>query len=155
MSLILVTSGSVVPLLHVTFCFTKVSEYLGTPSKPPKSRLLSSFCVSNYADAVADAVADPDGWLWGCRTPSFLVRVAHFFKMVLVLSEADESEYVISNVELFEFQSNWPENTRHVNEPFTSFIPEEQKRQKKCTPACRFCAGSISVNSMISALFKR
>ena len=47
--------------------------------------------------------------------------------MVLVLSESDESEYVISNVvvkqrsclELFEFQSKWPEHTRHVNELFT------------------------------------
>ena len=34
----------------------------------------------------------------GVSIPSFLVGVAPFFKMVLVLSEADESESVISNV---------------------------------------------------------
>ena len=34
----------------------------------------------------------------GVSIPSFLVGVAYFFEMVLVLSEADESEYVISNV---------------------------------------------------------
>ena len=70
--------------------------------------------------------------------------------MVLVLSEADESEYVISNVLSnvlvlnYEFQSKWPEHTRHVNEPFAR-------------PAYRFCAfaaGSRSVNSMISAFLK-
>ena len=73
------------------------------------------------------SVADPDGGLWGLQ-PLFSSGSGTFLiEMVLVLSESDESEYVISNVvakqrsclELFEFQSKWPEHTRQVNEPFT------------------------------------
>ena len=45
----------------------------------------------------------------GSLNPSFLVGVASFFEMVLVLSEADESEYVISKrskqCSCLEFQS--------------------------------------------------
>ena len=62
-----------------------------------------------------DPEADPGCGYGGLnrRNPSFLVGVAPFLiEMVLVLSEYDESEYVISNVlgnvlvELFEFQSS-------------------------------------------------
>ena len=44
------------------------------------------------------SVADPDGGLWGLQ-PLFSSGSGTFLiKMVLVLSESDESEYVISNV---------------------------------------------------------
>ena len=86
------------------------------------------------------------GGCGGCK-PSFLVGVAPF--LVLVISESDESEYVISNV---------LGNVLVLN--YLSFKVDGRNILVTCdqiasSAQSSFAAGSRSMNSMISALFKR
>ena len=98
--------------------------------------------------------ADPSWGFWGLK-PLFSSGSGTFLIEIVVLSESDESEYVISNVlsnvlalNYLSFKVNGSscvlEHTRHVSH-----------NQLAAPVQFSFAAGSRSVNSMIPALFKR